>query len=179
MTEPTPIASTEYVQQTSDETNALPPNTIKGYVPPLPGIVPGPADIQNALAGWAQRELAKQAWWQKSSNTVTAAVGSIITIATFVIPLMTNAPTWVQYILPILGMIGTVIGVKNTKNGFTYQGAAKVQQAILDPAVLATVQKTLAQEPFPTHMADAAIDAAAQQARAWINQNQTNSGSQG
>lgn len=176
----TPYESTQAV---SNDTNLQPPSTIQGYVPPLPGVVPGPADIQNALAGWAQRELAKQPWWRKSANTVSASIGMAGTgagaLATFYLTQGTAVPQWLTLVIAGIGFVATTIGVKNTKNGFTYQGAAKVQQAILDPAVLATVQKTLAQEPFPVHAAEAAIEQAAREAQKWINQNQTNSGSQG
>lgn len=167
----------------SNDTNLQPPTTITNYIPPLPGVVPGPADIQNALAGYAQRKLAEQPWYRKSANTITTVVGGAITLAgsitAYLVAQGTELPQWVTLAVGVLGFLGTVVGVKNTKNGFTYQGAAQLQQAVLDPAVLATVQRTLAQEPFPGHVAEAAIDQAAQAARQWVEENQTNSGSAG
>lgn len=148
------------------------PETFKGYVPPIPGVTPGPADIQNALAGWAQRELAQQSWYRKSANTVNAAIGGLTTLAasmaTFYVTQGTEVPQWLTIVIAVVGFVGTIIGVKNTKNGFTYQGAAQVQQAILDPAVLGTVQRVLASEPFPIHVAEPAIDKAAEASRMWI-----------
>ena len=150
------------------------PDSFKNYVPPVPTAVPGPADIQLALAGWAQRRLAEQSWWQKSANTVTTAIGGAgtlaATIATYYLTAGTDVPQWLTIVIGVLGFAGTLIGVKNTKNGFTYQGAAQVQQAVLDPAVLGTVQRVLAQEPFPDHVSEAAIDQAAEMARKWVAQ---------
>ena len=148
------------------------PQTIKGYVPPLPGLVPGPADLQNALAGWAQRELAKQSWWRKSANTVVTFIGGLSTLvaslAAFLATQETGVPSWMTFVVAAVGFLGTVVGVKNTKNGLTYQGAAQVQQAVLDPAVLGTVQRVLAQEPYPMQLAESAIDKAAEESRNWI-----------
>jgi len=163
---------------TDNDTNLIPPGTIQGYVPPLPSTVPGPADLQLALAAYAQRKLAEQSWWKKSSNTVTTAIGGLTTLGgtlvTYYATQGTSVPQWLTIIIAAVGFIGTIIGVKNTKNGFTYQGAAQLQQAVLDPTVLTTVQKVLSQEPFPAHIAEAAIDQAARQAREWVDQNQTN-----
>lgn len=160
---------------TSNETDLQPPSTITNYVPPTPGPVPGPADLQLALAAYSQRKLAEQPWWRKSANTVTTMVGGVTTMAgalvTYYLTQGTEVPQWLTMVVAVLGTLGTIIGTKNTKNGFTYQGAAQLQQAVLDPTVLSTVQKVLAQEPFPAHMAEQAqaqIERAADEARAWI-----------
>ena len=92
-------------------------------------------------------------------------------LVTYYLTQGTEVPQWLTMVVAVLGTLGTIIGTKNTKNGFTYQGAAQLQQAVLDPTVLSTVQKVLAQEPFPAHMAEQAqaqIERAADEARAWI-----------
>ena len=167
---------------TSNETNLQPPSTIQGYVPPLPGITPGPADLQLAMAAYAQRKLAEQKWWQKSSNTVTTAVGSLTTmtgaLATYYLTQGTAVPQWLTIVIATLGTLGTIVATKGTKNGFTYQGAAQLQQAVLDPTVLTTVQRVIAQEPVPAHIGEAIdytrdrIDDAADAAREWIENTQ-------
>ncbi|QGJ95074.1 hypothetical protein SEA_REDWATTLEHOG_213 [Gordonia phage RedWattleHog] len=171
--DPGPYGQHAAVSQAED---LRPPASISNYVPPLPGPVPGPADLQLALAAYAQRKLAEQSWWQKSSNTVTTAVGSVTTLAgalaTYYLTQGTSVPQWLTMVIAVLGSVGTIIGTKATKNGFTYQGAAQLQQAVLDPVVLSTVQKVLAQEPFPAHIAEQAeaqIERAAREAQEWIN----------
>ncbi|AZS07915.1 membrane protein [Gordonia phage Kabocha] len=176
-----PYASTQAV---SNDANLQPPATFTNYVPPIPGVTPGPADLQLALAAYAQRKLAEQKWYQKSKNTVVTAVGGAATLAgsyvTYLLASGTDVPQWVTLIVGLIGFIGTVVGVKNSKNGFTFQGAAQLQQAVLDPVVLTTVQRVMAQEPFPAHIAEgaeAAIERAAKEARQWVEE--TQNGSQG
>lgn len=161
---------------TSNDPDLMPPSNFKGYVPPPITDVPGPADIQNALAGWAQRKLAEQPWWRKSSNTVTAAIGTTATaaaaLATYYGTQGTDVPQWLTIVIAVAGVLSTVLGVKQTRNGFTYQGAAQVQQAVLDPTVLETIQRTIAANPVPVHGVGQVADAA----REWVEQNQVNRG---
>lgn len=171
-----------YAQPVSNLPDMQPPSTITNYVPPTPTGVPGPADLQLALAAYAQRKLAEQPWYRKSSNTVTVAIGSVTTLAgslaTYYLTQGTDIPQWLTMVIAVLGTLGTLIGTKNTKNGFTYQGAAQLQQAVLDPTVLTTVQRVLTSEPFPAHLAEqgeALIEQKAREAREWIEQTQNGS----
>lgn len=178
MTEANPY----YTQPVSNLPDMQAPGTITNYVPPMPTGVPGPPELQLAMAAYAQRKLAEQKWYQKSKNTVVTAVGGLVTLAgsyaTYLTATGTSMPEWVTFVVGAIGFIATVVGVKNSKNGFTYQGAAQLQQAILDPTVLTTVQKVLANEPFPAHLAEQAealIEQKAREARQWIEDTQNGS----
>ena len=60
---------------------------------------------------------------QKKANTVTTAVGSVATVAvagiTALIDQGTSLPSWMPFLVVLLGMIGTTYGVSKTKNGVT------------------------------------------------------------
>lgn len=70
----------------------------------------------------------------KKSNTVTAAIGSLITIlltgGSYWLESGTEIPSWLPGAVLILGMLATTYGVSKTKNGITDSVATRLHQEL-------------------------------------------------
>lgn len=80
---------------------------------------PGPQTPEELIQDKLQEILAKQKWWQKSSNTVTAAFSGLVTLIWWVTSTGVALPDTVTYPVAIVLYLGTVLGIKGTKNGLT------------------------------------------------------------
>lgn len=71
-------------------------------------------------------EMNKQPWWKKYSNTVTAIVSGLIVLAGWITTTGIDLPTWGTVIIGVIMFIGSVLGIRSTKNGITETTVAKV-----------------------------------------------------
>lgn len=83
-------------------------------------------------AGWLNSQLTAQPWWKEYSNTVTTAAGFLATVAAWAGSQAFAADPRVQTALLIVGFLLTVVGVKNTPNGWTQSQAAQLNAARAD-----------------------------------------------
>lgn len=72
----------------------------------------------------------------KKANTITTAVGSVATIAAAALSAWvesgTDLPSWLPFLVVIVGMVATTYGVSKTKNGITDSIADKLHDAIAE-----------------------------------------------
>lgn len=71
---------------------------------------------------------------QRKANTVTATIGFVITTlitgGTALVESGTSLPDWFPYLVGVLGMIGTILGVSKTPNGMTPSTGDKLKQGL-------------------------------------------------
>lgn len=65
---------------------------------------------------------------KKLANTVTAALGSLVSIAAMVLALPIAIPDWGYIIIVAVTTLGTTLGVSVTKNGFSPSQIEKLKQ---------------------------------------------------
>lgn len=70
----------------------------------------------------------EQSRFRKFSNTVTALVGALVTIASQALLLPFGLPDSVMWLVLVITMLGTVFGVNNTKNGFSPSQVEKMRK---------------------------------------------------
>lgn len=73
-------------------------------------------------------KLEAQPWGRKVANTVTALVGAVVTIAAGAMSMGINLPDWAMLTVICVTTLGTVLGVRETKNGFSDSQIEKLQQ---------------------------------------------------
>lgn len=70
-----------------------------------------------------ERVLEKQPKMREKANTVTALIGAVVTAVltgiAYLVEAGTAMPEWTIALVSVLGLVGTVLGVNRTKNGFT------------------------------------------------------------
>ena len=70
----------------------------------------------------------------KKANTVTSAIGTVITVllagAAYWLETATDSPAWLPTVIFILGMLATTFGVSQTKNGITDSVATKLKSEL-------------------------------------------------
>lgn len=86
--------------------------------------------IDTLVKDLQQKETLKD----KKANTITTAVGSIATIAAAGLAAWaengTDLPSWLPFLVGILGLLGTTYRVSKTKNGITDSIADKLHDEI-------------------------------------------------
>lgn len=65
---------------------------------------------------------------KKLANTVTAALGSLVSIAAMVLTLPIEIPDWGYIIIVAITTLGTTLGVSVTKNGFSPSQIEKLKK---------------------------------------------------
>lgn len=65
---------------------------------------------------------------KKLANTVTAALGSLVSIAAMVLTLPIQIPDWGYIIIVAITTLGTTLGVSVTKNGFSPSQIEKLKK---------------------------------------------------
>lgn len=65
-----------------------------------------------------------------------------------------DLPDWLTYIVGSAAVAGQVVVQKLTKNGFTNTGAAELQYAVQDEAVLANIWREVTERGWPMHTGD-------------------------
>lgn len=65
---------------------------------------------------------------KKLANTVTAALGSLVSIAAMVLALPIEIPDWGYIIIVAITTLGTTLGVSVTKNGFSPSQIEKLKK---------------------------------------------------
>lgn len=65
---------------------------------------------------------------KKLANTVTAAIGSLVSIAAMVLTLPIQIPDWGYIIIVAITTLGTTLGVSVTKNGFSPSQIEKLKK---------------------------------------------------
>lgn len=73
-------------------------------------------------------KLDKQPAAKKFANTVTTAIGTAITILSQIMLAPLELPDWVMWVALALTTLGTLLGVSNTKNGFSDSQITKLRQ---------------------------------------------------
>ncbi|WNM68792.1 holin [Gordonia phage Soos] len=106
---------------------------------------------QNAIIGYAIRQLDQQPWWKKSSNTVTTLASGLAVLAWWLTSTGIGLPEWLTYIVGAGAVVGQGIVAKTTKNGFTNKGAADLQYAVQDETVLAAIWDQVVAQGYPMH----------------------------
>lgn len=72
-------------------------------------------------------KLPKEGPVRKIANTVTAVVGSLISIAAVALSLPIDIPDWGYLIIVAVTTLGTALGVRSTKNGFSESQRRKLR----------------------------------------------------
>ena len=81
---------------------------------------------------WLHQQVQKQSWFRENANTVTAIVGLLTTLAAWAASSPLGADPRVQTAVLIVGFIGTVFGVKGTRNGWSASQIRKINEARAD-----------------------------------------------
>lgn len=71
-------------------------------------------------------EMNKQPWWKKYSNTVTAIVAGLVVFAGWITTTGIDLPQWATALIGVVLFIGSVLGIRTTKNGITESVVEKV-----------------------------------------------------
>lgn len=66
-----------------------------------------------------RKKLEEQPWWKKNSNTVTTALGGLVTLLWWASTSGLHFPAWGQAAMGVILYIASVLGVKYTRNGLT------------------------------------------------------------
>lgn len=73
---------------------------------------------------------------RQKANTVTTAIGAtitaVVTIGTYFLESGLDMPTWLPFIVMVVGLIGTALGVSQTKNGMTDSVADQLQLGLVE-----------------------------------------------
>lgn len=77
--------------------------------------------VQRLLA-----EMNKQPWWKKYSNTVTAIVAGLVVLAGWITTTGIDLPQWASAFVGVVLFVGSVLGIRTTKNGLTESVVEKV-----------------------------------------------------
>lgn len=107
--------------------------------------------VQNAVIGYAIRQLDQQPWWKKSSNTVTTVVSGLAVFAWWLTSTGVGLPVWLTYVVGAGAVVGQGVVTKLTKNGFTNKGAADLQYAVQDQNVLSQIWQQVVDQGYPMH----------------------------
>lgn len=92
-----------------------------------------PDDFLGEFVGEVIRDyLEEQPWWRRYANTVTAAVGGLVTLAAWLLASGLDLPTWALGLVGIVVFAGNVLGIKATRNGVTPSTAAQISAVIED-----------------------------------------------
>lgn len=92
------------------------------YSPDLP-----PNDLEF-IGHIVRDKLQDQPWYKKMANTLSAATGALISIATMVVAVGVDLPDEALIGLVALTAGGTALGVRGTKNGFSESQRKKLTQ---------------------------------------------------
>lgn len=84
------------------------------------------ADLTGAIIG---RIVQDQPWYKAHANTITTAVGFLLTLVTWLASSPFVDQPWAAPVIFIVGFVATVVGVKNTRNGFSPSQLRKIQDA--------------------------------------------------
>lgn len=79
----------------------------------------GKAAVADYLAGELYEIIENQSWFRKNANTVTAIVGFLVTATAYLAATPFASHPYVQLAVMLIGFLGTVFGIKKTKNGFS------------------------------------------------------------
>lgn len=69
-----------------------------------------------------------QPWGRKVANTLTAFVGAVVSIAAGAMSMGVDLPNWAMLTVIAITTLGTALGVRSTKNGFSDSQVEKLQQ---------------------------------------------------
>lgn len=72
-------------------------------------------------------KMEEQPWSKKVANTITAIVGAVVSIAGIVLSMGLSLPDWAMLVVVVVTTLGTALGVRSTKNGFSDSQIAKLQ----------------------------------------------------
>lgn len=72
------------------------------------------------------KQIQEQKWYQERANTITSAIGFLVTIASYAITQPIGASPVVQTAVLIVGFLATVFGVSQTKNGVSKSQVEKI-----------------------------------------------------
>lgn len=89
--------------------------------PPIPGT--------DVLVDVLVEQMRHQPWWQRFSNTVTAAVGAAVALIWLATAAGLNVPTEVTTGVAAAIPVLTALGVLRTRNGLTPRGVDRVAHA--------------------------------------------------
>lgn len=92
------------------------------YSPDLP-----PNDLEF-IGHIVRDKLDEQPWYKKTANTISAATGALVSVATMVVAVGIDLPDAALIGLVALTAGGTAMGVRGTKNGFSESQRRKLTQ---------------------------------------------------
>lgn len=72
-------------------------------------------------------KLEDQPWGKKVSNTITALVGAVVSIAAGAMSMGLSLPDWAMMAVIAVTTLGTALGVRTTKNGFSDSQIEKIR----------------------------------------------------
>lgn len=72
-------------------------------------------------------KISEQPKGKKVANTLTALFGAVISIAATALTLPVSLPDWVYLVIIAVTTLGTALGVKTTKNGFSDSQVQKLR----------------------------------------------------
>lgn len=96
----------------------------------------------------------EQGWFKENANFVTSAAGFLVTVAAWAATQSFAEDPRVQFGILILGFLGTVFGVKKTRNGFSKSQLQKIrndQAAIIGSTPLVQPDLDAEVEAFNAH----------------------------
>lgn len=73
-------------------------------------------------------EMNRQPWWKKYSNTVTAIVAGLVVLAGWITTTGIELPQWMTVLVGVVLFVGSVLGIRTTKNGITETVVEKVAE---------------------------------------------------
>jgi hypothetical protein len=76
-------------------------------------------DAFHAVVSNLLSELQNQPLWKKYSNTITAIISGLVVLAGWIVTTDIGLPHWFQIAAGVVMFIGSVLGIKSTKNGLT------------------------------------------------------------
>ncbi|MFC9786423.1 hypothetical protein [Rhodococcus sp. NPDC127528] len=82
-------------------------------------LVYGVGLVDDLIGDRLRTELDRQPWWRRVANTVTAAVGAIVSVAWMALSVGLDLPDAVMQWVPVGIAVLTVFGIKLTPNGVT------------------------------------------------------------
>ena len=89
----------------------------------------------------------------RKSNTVTTLIGTVATFAATVaatwMESATSVPSWLPFVVLLLGMVATTFGVSQTKNGLTSSVALKLRDGLAERIDLNHLHELKASQPLP------------------------------
>ncbi|MEJ6549829.1 hypothetical protein PQI66_09765 [Corynebacterium sp. USCH3] len=71
----------------------------------------------------------EEPWYKKIANTLTAIIGAIATIAGGILSMGLDLPYWAVVTIVTITSLGTALGVRGTKNGFSESLRRKLTDA--------------------------------------------------